>query len=192
MFICQAGLIAALYTVLTIVSAYFGLASYEIQVRISEALTVLPLFTPAAIPGLFIGCLISNILAGGIFWDVIFGSLASLIGAYGAEGNEWAKELCEVITGNVDFACHYIAEHFAGVEVSRPQGTYMLFLDCTKWCEENGKTIDDVLKACYDVGVAVQDGRQFHGNCHIRMNLALPFSRVQEAFRRLEEHVFHA
>ena len=81
MFICQAGLIAALYTVLTIVSAYFGLASYEIQVRISEALTVLPLFTPAAIPGLTLGCIVSNLLTGAMPLDVIFGSVATLIGA---------------------------------------------------------------------------------------------------------------
>lgn len=81
MFICQAGLIAALYTVLTIVSAYFGLASYEIQVRISEALTVLPLFTPAAIPGLTLGCILSNLLTGAMPLDVIFGSVATLIGA---------------------------------------------------------------------------------------------------------------
>ena len=53
------------------------------------------------------------------------------------------------------------------------------------------KTIDDVLKACYDVGVCVQDGRQFHGKCHLRMNLALPLTRVQEAFRRLDYHVFN-
>ena len=94
--------------------------------------------------------------------------------------------------GNVDFACNYIAEHFEGVEVSRPQGTFMLFLDCTKWCEEKGKTIDDVLKACHDVGVALQDGRQFHGPCHLRVNLALPLSRVQEAFDRLDKYVFNA
>ncbi len=81
MFICQAGLIAALYTVLTIVSAYFGLASYEIQVRISEALTVLPLFTPAAIPGLTLGCIVSNLLTGALPLDVIFGSVATLLGA---------------------------------------------------------------------------------------------------------------
>ena len=81
MFICQAGLIAALYTVLTIVSAYFGLASYEIQVRISEALTVLPLFTPAAIPGLTVGCILGNISSPFGVWDIIFGSLATLLAA---------------------------------------------------------------------------------------------------------------
>ena len=52
--------------------------------------------------------------------------------------------------------------------------------------------IDDVLKSCWDVGVAVQDGRQFHGSCHIRMNLALPLTRVQEAFDRMDRYVFNA
>ena len=118
-------------------------------------------------------------------------SMYALIGAYKDEGYQWVDELRQVITDNVDFACNYIAEHFEGVSVCRPQGTYMLFVDCTAWCEKNGKTIDDVLKACYDVGVAVQDGRQFHGACHIRMNLALPLSRVQEAFDRLDKYVFN-
>ena len=119
-------------------------------------------------------------------------SMHALIGAYQPEGVEWLEELRQVLTGNVDFACHYIAEHFAGGEGSRPQGTYMRFLDCTKWCKENGKTIDDVLKACHDVGGALQDGRQFHGPCHLRVNLALPLSRVQEAFARLDKYVFNA
>ena len=117
-------------------------------------------------------------------------SMHALIGAYQDEGQEWVDELCQVLTGNVDYACGYIAEHFPGVTVSRPQGTYMLFLDCTRWCEAHGKTIDDVEKAAWDVGVAVQDGRMFHGNCHLRMNLALPLSRVEEAFDRLHKYVF--
>ena len=80
-FICTAGIIAALYCVLTFISAAFGLASREIQVRLSEALAVLPLFTPAAIPGLFIGCIVSNMLTGCVPLDTLFGSLATLIGA---------------------------------------------------------------------------------------------------------------
>ena len=103
-----------------------------------------------------------------------------------------SEELLQVLTGNVDFACDYIAEHFEGVKVSKPQGTYMLFLDCTDWCQAHGKTIDEVLAACHDVGVMVQDGKAFHGPCHLRMNLALPLSRVQEAFRRLDKYVFNA
>lgn len=82
-FIVQGAAIAALYVVLTLFSNIFGLASGVVQVRVSEALTVLPFFTFAAVPGLFVGCVISNLLAGSAIWDVIFGSAATLIGAVG-------------------------------------------------------------------------------------------------------------
>ncbi len=117
-------------------------------------------------------------------------SMHALIGAYKPEGYEWVNELLQVLSENVNYACDYIKEHFDGVEVSKPEGTYMLFLDCTKWCEKHGKTIADVEKAGWDVGVAWQDGRMFHGPCSIRMNLALPLSRVKEAFERLSKYVF--
>ena len=81
-FICQAAIIAALYVVLTYVFSAF--ASGVIQVRVSEALTILPAFTPAAIPGLVIGCLLSNTLTGCVLLDIIFGSVATLIGALGS------------------------------------------------------------------------------------------------------------
>lgn len=119
-------------------------------------------------------------------------SMYALIGAYQPEGYEWVDELRETITGNINFACDYIEKHFQGVEVSKPEGTYMLFVDCTKWCEAHGKTIEDVEKAAWEVGVAIQDGRMFHGPCHLRMNLALPLSRVKEAFERLDRYVFNA
>ena len=119
-------------------------------------------------------------------------SMHALIGAYQPEGYEWLEELREVITGNIDYACNYIKEHFDGVSVSRPEGTYMLFADCSEWCEKHGKTIEDVEQAAWDVGVACQDGRMFHGPCHLRINLALPLSRVQEAFDRLDKYVFNA
>lgn len=77
----QAAMIAALYIVLTYIANMLGLASGTIQIRFSEALTVLPYFTPAAVPGLFIGCLLSNILTGCALPDIVFGSLATLIGA---------------------------------------------------------------------------------------------------------------
>ncbi len=119
-------------------------------------------------------------------------SMHALIGAYRPEGYQWCDELCETLTGNVDFAVDYIRAHFEGVETARPQGTYMLFVDCTGWCAAHGKTIEDVEHACWDVGVAVQDGKMFRGPCHIRMNLALPLSRVQEAFARMDKYVFNA
>lgn len=80
-FLSQAAVIAALYVVLTFVSALMGLASGAIQVRLSEALCVLPCFTAAAVPGLFVGCIVANLLTGCALWDVVFGSLATLIGA---------------------------------------------------------------------------------------------------------------
>ena len=119
-------------------------------------------------------------------------SMYALMGAYEPEGMAWADELKQVLAGNVDFACDYIRDHFKGVEVSKPQGTYMLFADCTQWCRDHGMTIEQLEKKAWDVGVAVQDGKMFHGPCHLRLNLALPRSRVEEAFRRLDTYVFNA
>ena len=119
-------------------------------------------------------------------------SMHALIGAYKPEGYEWVDELNQVLAGNAEFACNYIAEHFEGVTVSRPQGTYMLFIDCKDYCERTGRSIEDVIKAGWDVGVVWQDGRPFHGPTSIRINLALPLSRVQEAFDRMDKYVFNA
>ena len=83
LWLCTAAIIAALYVVLTGVSAMFNLSSGVIQLRLSEALTILPIFTPAAIPGLFFGCALSNFLYGALPLDVLFGSIATLIGAFG-------------------------------------------------------------------------------------------------------------
>ena len=82
-FLTTSAMIAALYVVFTEISALLGISSGVIQFRLSEMFAILPIFTPAAIPGVFIGCIISNILAGGIIWDVVFGSLTSLLGALG-------------------------------------------------------------------------------------------------------------
>ena len=119
-------------------------------------------------------------------------SMHALIGAYQPEGYEWTAELCETITGNVNFAVDYIEKHFDGVTVCKPQGTYMLFIDCAGWLKKTGKSMDELMKAGWDVGVVWQDGRAFHGATHIRLNLALPLSRVQEAFQRLDKYVFNA
>ncbi|MBQ4353264.1 MAG: QueT transporter family protein [Clostridia bacterium] len=80
-FLAKAGMIAAVYTALTLLSAAFGLASGAIQIRLSEMLCVLPVYTAAAIPGVTIGCLLSNLLCGGTVYDILFGTLATLIGA---------------------------------------------------------------------------------------------------------------
>lgn len=117
-------------------------------------------------------------------------SMHALIGAYRPEGYEWVDELCATITGNIDYAADYIETHFEGVKVSRLEGTYMLFIDVEEWCRKHGKTLEEVEKAGWDVGVAWQDGKMFFGPWSIRMNLALPLSRVKEAFERLRRYVF--
>ncbi len=82
-FLTQSALIASLYVALTFISATVGLASGAIQVRLSEALTILPVFTTAAIPGLFVGCIVANLVTGAALWDIVFGSIATLLGAAG-------------------------------------------------------------------------------------------------------------
>ncbi|QAT50051.1 aminotransferase class I/II-fold pyridoxal phosphate-dependent enzyme [Caproiciproducens sp. NJN-50] len=119
-------------------------------------------------------------------------SMHALIGAYCPEGSEWVDELCEVLSGNMNYVCDYIAKHFHGVKFAKPEGTYMLFLDCTDWCKKHGRTIDELEKSGWDIGVTWQDGRMFHGTNSIRMNLALPLSRVKEAMERLDQYVFTA
>lgn len=104
LFMAQAAMIAALYIVLTFIANAFGLANYAVQVRFSEALTVLPYFTPAAIPGLFIGCLLSNILTGCALPDIIFGSLATLLGALGTYALrkwKWCAPVCPVLANTI-------------------------------------------------------------------------------------------
>ena len=104
MYLSQAAMIAALYVVLTLLANALGLANYAIQVRFSEALTILPFFTPAAIPGLTIGCLLSNILTGCAPLDILFGTLATLIGAlgtYALRRFEWLAPLPPILANTI-------------------------------------------------------------------------------------------
>ncbi|MCC8164051.1 MAG: aminotransferase class I/II-fold pyridoxal phosphate-dependent enzyme [Lachnospiraceae bacterium] len=116
-------------------------------------------------------------------------SYHALIGAYSEEGAEWTDELREVLHTNCEYVANYL-NSIDGIEVTVPQGTYMLFADLTKYCEKTGRNILDVLQAGWDVGVAWQNGRDFNGPCHIRLNMASPLSRMQEACRRMEKYVF--
>ena len=118
-------------------------------------------------------------------------SMHALIGAYRPEGALWVDELCEVLTENIGYACSFMEEKFKGLHFSRPEGTYMLFIDTEEWCREHGKTLDELLRAGWDVGVIWQDGRPFHGEFAIRMNFALPRSRIEEAMARLQKYVFN-
>lgn len=111
--ITQAAMIAAIYVVLTVFISAFNLASGAIQVRISEALTILPVFTPVAIPGLFLGCLISNLVTGCMPLDVVFGSLATLIGAcgtYALRKHKWLAPLPPIVANTiiVPFVLRYV------------------------------------------------------------------------------------
>ena len=118
-FLTQAAVIAALYVVLTLFANALGLANYSIQVRFSEALTILHLFTPAAIPGLYVGCLLSNILTGCIAWDILFGPLATLLGAAGTyllrKKCKWLAPVPPILANTiiVPFVLSY-AYHFEG------------------------------------------------------------------------------
>lgn len=117
-------------------------------------------------------------------------SMHALIAAYSPEGREWLEELRQVLNDNLTYAVSFIRKNFKGVRTAMPQGTYMLFLDCTQWCREHHTDIGTLLRSGIEVGVIWQDGRPFHGDCHIRMNLALPRSLVEEAFDRLKKYVF--
>lgn len=100
-FICHAALIAALYVLLTYVAKIFGLDSGAIQVRFSEALCILPYFTAAAVPGVTVGCLLANIFTGCFLWDIVFGTVATLIGAVLARKlrkNKWLVPLPSVLS----------------------------------------------------------------------------------------------
>lgn len=117
-------------------------------------------------------------------------SMHALLGAYCEQGAEWVDELRQVLAQNADYAYNFIQTNFPGVTLAKPQGTYMLFLDCTEWCSTHGISLDELLRRGVSVGVLWQDGRPFHGACAIRMNLALPHSLVQQAFDRLKRYVF--
>lgn len=118
-------------------------------------------------------------------------SMYALIGAYKPEGYEWTDELRAVITKNVNYAYDFITRNFKGVKLAKPEGTYMLYLDCGEWRREHGMTMDELIKEGISVGVIWQDGRPFNNPNAIRMNLAVPYSLVVEAFDRLDKYVFN-
>ena len=98
----QGAAIAALYMVLTVIFAPISFGA--VQVRIAEMLTILPMFTPAAIPGLFVGCILANLLGGAILWDIVFGSIATLIGAvlgYALRSNRWLVPIPAILSNSV-------------------------------------------------------------------------------------------
>ena len=117
-------------------------------------------------------------------------SLHALIGAYGAEGEEWADEMCRVIDENHEYACTFVKENLPGVRVTRPQGTYILYLDCGDWCREHGVSIYELQARGVRAGVIWQNGEDFMMKDTVRMNLALPKSQLEKAMHRLKEKAF--
>ena len=100
----QGGAVAAAYVLLTLISALFGLDKGAVQLRLSEALTILPCFFPAAVPGLVVGCLLANIVTGAVLWDIVAGSLATLVGAIGTRllrKNRWLACLSPIVANIV-------------------------------------------------------------------------------------------
>ena len=124
-FIAEGAVTAALYTAATLMFAPISFGYTGIDIRLAEALTVLPVFTGAAVPGLFAGCILANILGGGVIWDIVFGSLATLIGAYGCRRlrkNRWVAPLPTVAANTVIIPL--VLRYAAGLEIPLP----LLFL----------------------------------------------------------------
>ena len=114
-------------------------------------------------------------------------SMHALIGAYG-KGEQWLEEMCAVVDENCALACDYFRAQ--GIRVMRPEGTYMLFLDCGDWCDRQKTAFQDLLRRGVEVGVIWQNGEDFFWPRSIRLNLALPTAKLREALQRLDEHVF--
>ena len=117
-------------------------------------------------------------------------SVHALIGAFSPEGEEWTEEMVAVVDSNLGYACDFINAHFPGVKVMRPQGTYMLFLDCGDWCRQHGVSIQELQARGVRCGVIWQNGEAFFHPDSIRMNFALPHALAVEAMDRLEKYVF--
>ena len=117
-------------------------------------------------------------------------SMHALMGAYSEEGAAWLAQLLKVIQGNIDLVCDFVRRELPGVTVSPPQSTYLVFLCCDDYVARTGRTMDEIIESAWDVGVGLQDGRPFFEPCGLRLNLALPKSRVEEALGRLKAYVF--
>ena len=111
-------------------------------------------------------------------------SMHALIGAYTDEGSEWVDQMRQTVQGNLDLLCDFV-DRTEGLEAYRPEATYVVFIDCTEWCQAHGKSLDELEHELWDAGVAIQDGRMFNGPCHLRANVALPQAKVEEALQRM-------
>ena len=117
-------------------------------------------------------------------------SLHALLGAYSPAGARWVDELRTVLYRNLEYVKSFLESRFEGVSMFLPEGTYMLFMDCRGWCDAHGVSMDTLLKRGVEAGVIWQNGADFGNPDCIRLNVALPFSLVEEAMQRLKERVF--
>lgn len=119
-------------------------------------------------------------------------SIYALYGGYCEEGLEWNLELNKVLSKNINYVCDFIEKKFDGVNYTKPEGTYIVFMDCEKWLDKNGKNMDELLKLGYDYGIGWSDGRPFNAPFGIRINLGLPFEKVEEVMQRMDKYIFNA
>lgn len=117
-------------------------------------------------------------------------SMYALIGAYQPEGYEWVKELNTVLSTNINLTVEFINRELMGVKVFKSEGTYMLFIDCSEYLNQNELKIEQLLSRGYEYGVGWQPGKLFNEENFIRLNLALPTKLVEEALRRMKEYIF--
>ncbi len=116
-------------------------------------------------------------------------SMHALIGGYSPEGRQWVDECCQVIQENFRTLCDYL-DTVEGLRFMRPQGTYILYVDCADWCKAHGVSLRELQLRGVRKGVIWQDGEPFQMPDTIRINLSLPTSQVEEVIRRLKAHVF--
>lgn len=119
-------------------------------------------------------------------------SMQALMGAYSDEGHEWADELCKVLSQNINDAYEFFTKKVSGIKVTKPQATYLLFIDCTKWLEDHNKTLNELISLGYEYGIMWQSGEGFNGKNCIRINFALPHHKVIESLDRLDKYVFNS
>ena len=117
-------------------------------------------------------------------------SMHALTGAYSEEGYVWNNELVEVLDKNISCAIKFFREEIKGIEVSRPEGTYMILIDCHKWCRQNKVDFDDLIRKGIYEGIIWNDGRPFYAENSIRLNVALPYDTLNEALTILKKKVF--
>lgn len=117
-------------------------------------------------------------------------SLYAMYGAFSEEGFEWYKELLEVLTKNINYVCDFIEKELKGVKYTKPEGSYIVFMDCEEWIKEKNSSMDELLQLGYDYGLGWSDGRPFNAEFGIRLNLGLQFEKIVTAMDRMKKYIF--